>query len=143
MRSERPFPATFTGLREIRGLSERQVSAAAARHGAPGHSGLHRVYNGEKPPLPQHMRAIAAALGIDPDTFVEYRLWKVRRLFDIVGDPRRDMEPIPFETALHNLHRFEELTAEAGRPASAMDPSEIAAGLRDPESDDPARGERA
>jgi transcriptional regulator with XRE-family HTH domain len=145
MKSTRPFPEAFRAIREMQGLSEREVSKRAARHGSPTtHSTMHRIYNGQLPAFPYHIKAISAALAVDPDTFVEYRLWKVMQMFDIVGDAHRQLEPVPFDRALHNLERFEELTAEASRrPASAVDPSKVAAGLEDPESAGPARRGRA
>lgn len=144
MKSTQPFPETFRAIREMQGLSERQVSKAAARHGAPGHSTLNRIYTGENQPFPHHMQAIAAALGIDPDTFAEFRLFKVARLFDIVGDERRQLEPIPFERAMRNLARWEELTgsAEDDQPDSPLDPAAVAASIS-PRAAHRARGERS
>lgn len=109
MKSTRPFPETFRSLREDRDLSERQVSARAADHDGPGHSTLHKIYSGENLPLPHHLIAIAAALGVPPETFAEYRLWEAMRLFDVFGEDRRNMGPIPWDQAMHNLERFEDL----------------------------------
>lgn len=83
VRSTRPFPETIRDLRRIAGVSERELTRRASRHGfARDNSTLHRICTGESAALPEHMEAIARALQIEPETFAEYRLWKARCDYD-------------------------------------------------------------
>lgn len=145
MRSTQPFPETFRKLRELQGLSEREVSKRAHEHGAPRNATLHGIYTGERQPLPHHLVAIAAALGVAPETFAEYRLFETVRLFDVMGDERRLIKPTPFDQAMHNLERFEELSRigrESRRPLGeeAHDPAGVAAELEAAPDDAAADG---
>jgi transcriptional regulator with XRE-family HTH domain len=145
MKSTQPFAETFERLRELQGISQREVARRAANHGAPGFPTLNRVFRGETRPLPVHLKAVAAALGVAPETFAEYRLWQVVHAFDIVGDERRQLEPITFKQAMHNLARYEEVMGKATdtRAEDPHDPAEVAAALADPRGADAATGERS
>jgi len=131
-RSTLPFPQAFRGLREDLDMTERQVTKAALAHGGQTFSVMNRVYIGKTAVLPHHMRAVAPVLGVTPEYFAEYRLFQVIGLFDINGDGRRGLEPLPFDRAMHNLDRFEDLMQMARSQQSdesAHDPATVAAGL--------------
>lgn len=126
-------------------LSAREVSRRAGRHGlALTHSTLNRLYVGEAEPRAHHLRAIAAALGVSPDTFAEYRLWEARHLFEPYDDGIDHTKGIGWDRAMTNLDRFEEMRAKATRerapvPVAPHEPRQIA-GPVDQDGDEVTNG---
>lgn len=59
---------------------------------------LRKAITGERQPTPKVMEEAAAALGVTPELFVEYRVWNAQRQFD----PRE----VGVEEALANLERW-------------------------------------
>jgi transcriptional regulator with XRE-family HTH domain len=95
------FPEAIRRLREEAGISERELTGLLTRHGLDrSTSTMNRVYRGAEPVLPHHMEAIAAALGVEPETFAEYRLWQARRRFE--------PDEVGIDQAMRNLDKAEE-----------------------------------
>lgn len=65
---------------------------------------LRKSVSGERPPSASLVQTIAAALGVRPDYFVEYRLTQAQRAFD----PRE----VGFERALANLEEWASAQSE-------------------------------
>lgn len=88
-------------LLEAHKLSGRQLHARMLERDpkVQVHSVFSRLITGENRVHPKHMEAIASALHILPETFAEYRLWKVRREFD--------PEEVGWDRAITNLQRHE------------------------------------
>jgi hypothetical protein len=56
---------------------------------------LRKAVVGERHPAAKVVEAVSDALGVDPETFVEYRLWQARR--------RLDPQEVGLDEALRNL----------------------------------------
>ncbi len=72
-------------LRAEQGKSQDTLAYEARSHGGP--AGLNsawfsKVKKGQRPATPEFLRGIAGALGIPPESFVEYRLALARRQLD-------------------------------------------------------------
>jgi hypothetical protein len=61
---------------------------------------LRKAVTGERHPAPKVIEAVSDALGVRPEFFAEYRLWKAQRQFD----PRE----VGLDTALKNLQAWSE-----------------------------------
>ena len=61
---------------------------------------LRKAVTGDRAPAPVLMERVAAALGVEPDVFEEYALWRAQRMFD----PRE----VGLEAASENLRLFSE-----------------------------------
>lgn len=59
---------------------------------------LRRLHSGTRAVRPDHLEAIAEALGVEPEFFAEYRLWKAREALD----PR----VVGFDAAMNTLDRL-------------------------------------
>lgn len=59
---------------------------------------LRKALVGDRQPTPALMQACAAALGVEPTVFLEYRIWDAKRQFD----PRE----VGMEQALKNLNAW-------------------------------------
>lgn len=70
-----------------RGLTYRQLAAITKQQGAREgkgftHAHLNGIARGDEPPSIPAMEAIAAALDLEPNMIIEYRLARFRQLFD-------------------------------------------------------------
>lgn len=100
MKSYKPFPETITTLLDLAGISRREAHRRAERKGwAVSQKHANRLFNGETEVAPEHMEAVARGLNIEPETFLEYRLWQARCAYD----PRE----VGFKQAVANLRRLE------------------------------------
>lgn len=130
MKSNKPFPETVQHLIDMEGISQRELTRRLNRKGwRHDNSTLARIVRGDVPATPPHIEAIAAGLGVLPETFVEYRLWKIRRDYDpdVVGITK----------AVANLRRLEAAEEPADQP---LDPEELAAALGPPGNDEAEDG---
>jgi transcriptional regulator with XRE-family HTH domain len=97
-RTFEPFGVVLHRLKAEAGLSFRQL-AELVRELDPAERGLSGGYlvqlaNGVEDPPPSAIGLIAAAFGLEPSYFVEYRLALLREAFD---------ERVSFEDAVRNL----------------------------------------
>jgi transcriptional regulator with XRE-family HTH domain len=108
MKSYKPFPETMSMLLDMEGIGVREMHRRAVRKGW-GVSQPHanRLRTGETEVSPEHMEAIARGLNIAPETFLEYRLWQVRRSYD----PKE----VGFKQATANLKRLERVEDDEDR----------------------------
>lgn len=100
MKSYKPFPETMSMLLEMEGISTREMHRRGVRKGwGVSQATANRLTTGDSEVSPEHMEAIARALNVAPETFLEYRLWRVRREYD----PKE----VGFSRASANLKRLE------------------------------------
>jgi hypothetical protein len=95
----RPFGAVLRDLLLYRGVTTRMGNPDWAGF-AQQLSGIHyetlrKAVVGERQPAPKLVEAVSDALGVEPDAFVEYRLWDARR--------RLDPQEVGLEQAMKNL----------------------------------------
>jgi hypothetical protein len=64
------------------GMGNPNWSAFAEKLETVHYETLRKAVTGERAPSPKVMEEVAAALGLDPTTFVEYRIWQAQRQFD-------------------------------------------------------------
>lgn len=91
MKSTKPFPETIQLLLDIYEISGRELARRLERKGiSRNQSTVQRLVNGESPVNHEHLEWFAKALGILPETFAEYRLWKARSSYDplVIGWPK-------------------------------------------------------
>lgn len=103
MESRQPFAETLKTLMEVQGLSVRELAKKTGRSGSQGslaHPTIGEMRRGLLSPSPAAIEVVARALGVEPETFAEYRLWRARNLFD----PGRDAKS--FKRALANYDRL-------------------------------------
>jgi transcriptional regulator with XRE-family HTH domain len=84
MREAETLPKRLRRLRKGRDLSQEGLAYAMHDQGSKGATAgaIGQFERGITRPRPETIEAIAAALGVEPTEFVEYRLALVRRLFD-------------------------------------------------------------
>lgn len=101
-----PFCEVAGELKTASGLSFTRLAARTREldHERRGLSASYvtQLFNGKLPPVPRALRLIAAAMDVQPDVFVEYRLHEARRTLD---------ETVDFAAAVSNLGRLERLAA--------------------------------
>jgi transcriptional regulator with XRE-family HTH domain len=93
-----PFGQALRALMDARGLTYRRLAESIGELDAKGmtHAHLNMLANGHDRPSMRAMELIAAACGVEPDYFAEYRLAVAMRELDpnVVG----------LEVALENLN---------------------------------------
>lgn len=110
LREERGM--TATDLAHEAGVTEgyvRQIEKAWATTSTKRWVGFARY------PTMERIERIAAALGVEPGTFVEYRLGAVRRLLSEFEPDHRFVPGVGLDEAAANLAALEELLAEHPR----------------------------
>ena len=116
--TEHPFALRLEEIRRAQGLSFRALAARLRETAAPGdrpvsHSYLVSLASGRCRPTPQVIKAVCRAFDdVEPDSFVEWQLWQVQRLFDPEG-------PGGFEGAIAELDAF-----NAARPRNSRRPDD-------------------
>lgn len=80
------------------GMGNPNWSAFAEKLETVHYETLRKAITGERQPSPKVMEEAAAALGVTPDLFIEYRVWNAQRQFD----PRE----VGVQEALANLERW-------------------------------------
>jgi transcriptional regulator with XRE-family HTH domain len=111
-------------LRQENGLSQDDLAYEARSHGGPAAfngAWYTKAKQGKRPATPELLRGVAGALGIPPETFVEYRLAIAREQLDpgVVG----------LDEAAANLKALAGVVAERGLPGPP--PGELERLLRD------------
>jgi transcriptional regulator with XRE-family HTH domain len=106
MESDQPFSKTLSGLMDMMGVGNNELSRRLKHSyrgwGSPGT--ISRYTTGELVPTLEAMERIAGVLGhISPRTFAEYRLELARRDFDPSPE---DEGGVGLPTALRNLDRW-------------------------------------
>ena len=97
----RPLARLARELRQERGLSQEDLAFRMRDQGAGATSGaVGQIERGVIRPKRETIEALAAALGVEPERFAEYRLAAARRLFD--------EREVGLEEALSNLRQLEE-----------------------------------
>jgi transcriptional regulator with XRE-family HTH domain len=136
------FGAVLRRLRLERGLSQERLAFAMHDAGQPGATSgaIGQFERGVTRPRPATIEAIAAALRVDPSEFAEYRLYRLRSLFD--------EREVGLDQALANAAELAQALTEDGIPAPP--PGELRRLLtdalpmqRDPEQQPTRRGSRA
>lgn len=96
---------------DLADLSMRRFAARVQERGNldRSHATLNRIFNGTKSPIlasddesgatPDALLAIAQTLGVPPETFAEYRLWKMRCRFNPAA--------VGWDEAIRNLQAAE------------------------------------
>ena len=118
MKSVRPFPETIRPMLEMEDVSGNELAARLKNRGFERDSSvIYRLIAGDYPPNEEHMEQIAAVLGVTPETFAEYRLWKARCDYDpkIVG----------WDQAIKNLQRRELDEGLVGGDEPGLDPIDL------------------
>ena len=96
--SNKRFGEALRQLMKARGLSYRSLAAATRELDGKGvtHAHINMLANGHDKPSMRAMELIAAACGVDPDYFAEYRL----------AAAMRELDPaeVGLEQALENLN---------------------------------------
>lgn len=131
----RPWFELMDDLRAKTGLTQDDVAFEARQHGAPSTftgSWISQLRRGSRPLAVDVLQGIAGALGVEPEHFAEYRLARIRQLFD--------EREIGLKEAIRNLTALESLVADDGLPAPL---GELARLLRSasPSSKDRQRGD--
>lgn len=103
-----PFPQRARRLAEAKGWSAERLSYEAWTPEIRGTSAatLKKVIAGQRALKPHLIEAVATALGVPPDEFLEYRLAMARRLFD--------EEQVGLAAATRNLSLLDDLTSGVG-----------------------------
>jgi transcriptional regulator with XRE-family HTH domain len=103
--SEHQFSQRLATLRREDGLTFRALADRLRETATPGERSLSQSYlvmleAGTCRPTPEVIKAVCRAFdGVQPESFVEWRLWQVQRLFDPEG-------PGGFEGAIAELDAF-------------------------------------
>lgn len=119
---EQPFPQALRALLEKHELSFRALAAKTAEYRPDGLSSgyLHRLAQGKDRPSIEAFEVIAAAIGVGPETFGEYRLAVARRQLDErdvgLGQALQNLAYI--ETAMQTLPSRRQPRASAPDEAS-------------------------
>lgn len=119
--SEHPFSQRLETLRREEGLTFRALAERLRETAAPGQRSLSQSYlvmleAGTCRPTPEVIKAVCRAFdGLKPESFVEWQLWQVQRLFDPEG-------PGGFEGAIAELDAF-----SAARPQHQRRPDDAPA----------------
>jgi transcriptional regulator with XRE-family HTH domain len=94
----KPFGDALRALMHARGLTYRRLAESIGELDAKGmtHAHLNMLANGHDKPSMRAMELIAAACGVDPDYFAEYRLAVAMR--------ELDPDVVGLEEALRNLN---------------------------------------
>lgn len=105
--SPEPFGTRLEQLRRAERLTFRALAARLKEFAAPGerpvsHSHLVALASGRCRPTPEVIKLVSRAFdGVEPESFAEWQLWQVQRLFD---PDRAD----GLEAALAELQAFKE-----------------------------------
>jgi transcriptional regulator with XRE-family HTH domain len=75
--SERPEFLTRTG-----NVAWSRFAQVLADRAGISYASLHKAVSGEREPTMRLMQAVAGALGLEPDYFLEYRLARIREALD-------------------------------------------------------------
>lgn len=117
-----PFAEVVTARKTELGLSYRALSARTKELDPEGRglstAYLVQLFNGNEDPIPRAIRLIAAALALEPDDFLEYRLHLARAWLD---------ERIDFERAAET---YDSLPAAARARMSSEIPQQPRRGRR-------------
>jgi transcriptional regulator with XRE-family HTH domain len=101
--SEQPLPVAIRELMAHATLSFRGLAAETRRHDPAGtgltHGHLGQLAGGHEHPSQRALQLLAAAFGIQPEFFVEYRLAELRR--------ELNERQVGYEHALRTLRRFD------------------------------------
>lgn len=88
--SDRPFREAFEDLKNAKGTSYRQIALKTARHrdqGALSTGYISELVRGARQPNASNLEVLAAAAGVEPEYFLEYRQHlAAARVAEIVPD---------------------------------------------------------
>lgn len=104
--AERPFGERLDDLRRRESLTFRALAARLTEHLEPGsrpvsHSYLVNLVSGHRRPTSAVIKLVCRAFDeVEPDSFVEWRLWQMQRLLDPDG-------PGGLEAAVAEMRAFE------------------------------------
>jgi transcriptional regulator with XRE-family HTH domain len=109
----RPLPRLLNDLRKQAGMTLEDVSFAIRDHGGRISAGaISQFERGAARPTPATIEYLAAALGVAPHAFAEYRLAQARAQID--------ERAVGLERALENLSVLEAALAALPEPAEAL-----------------------